>query len=214
MKTNESSLKSMDEIVTDIKIWRKLKGIVCQYLHEKDLRNFQASLSWDETVDILPSIGTTTEMMKLRRAEGETNLTSSLKRNEKGKASPALALRLDSLYCSQFGGMRKSRSKPYRVFLSSNLMKTIQPAIFQEENLVAPLAIIDFSREDQRMWTDSEVYVLLEYILDLSKTTMVVIVMTVHPGQLATNIFLALKRMVMERKTFVQTEYGSYFRAE
>lgn len=46
-------------------------------------------------------------------------------------------------------------------------MKMITPAIFQEVNPVTPLAIIDFSHEYHKMRTDSKVYIVLEYILDL-----------------------------------------------
>lgn len=103
----------MDKMVTYIKIWRKLQGIIVQYLHEKDSWNFAASLSWDEIVDIIRGMGTTAELMKLRQATREKNLTYFLKRNEKGKASLALALCLDNLYSIQFGGVQRSRTKPY-----------------------------------------------------------------------------------------------------
>jgi hypothetical protein len=53
--------------------------------------------------------------------------------------------------------------------------------------------------------------VLLEYISDLSPSTLVVVVFTVHPGELSANVLLALTRIVLEKKAFVHIEFGSYF---
>lgn len=102
-KASDIDLQSLEEVVVDIKIWRKLKVIVLEYLNSKDSKIFPLSMSWEELANALPSLGAFEEMTRLCRAEGEVNLLVALKRNKKGKASPRLGLRLDSLYNNKFG---------------------------------------------------------------------------------------------------------------
>lgn len=47
-KSNDAHLKSMEDAAMEIKIWRKLKSIILEYLSAKDSKMFPSSMAWEE----------------------------------------------------------------------------------------------------------------------------------------------------------------------
>jgi hypothetical protein len=170
---------------------------------------------WPKVAATLPVLKMESEMDRLRRAAGEEYLKSLLKSVGKSKeervACPAgLAIRLSDLYNNAFGIAKRKREEPYVVVFSDNCMKTQKPEKLGEPSPKCPLAIVDFSRQKQREWTQAEVYSLIEYVMDMSALDTVVIVFFVKPGNLSVNVQLALANFSNDRKGKIHSEFGRY----
>jgi hypothetical protein len=158
-------------------------------------------------------LGSDDEMQRLRRAAGDAHLEKVLKRNAARESCPvSLALRLDNLYSEKFGGNARSRLEPFLTFYSDNLLKTILPATLEEAAPQCPLAIVDFGRSSQRQWTEMEIFVMFEYIVDLPTNQTIVVMVTVQPGLISANVHAAVQRLIREKRLNVHVEFGMYRR--
>lgn len=204
----------MSDMAHTEKIMTKLKLRVIEYFVEKHENKFPVGTSWESLVQLLPPLQTEVEMSKLRSAVGEVFLSNLLKRYLPKETFPlSMIFKLDALYCKELGGFARTRMEPYLAFHSDNLMQTMMPEM-REAAPICPLAIVDFSRNRQHEWTEAEIFVLLQYVVELSRNATIVVVFTVHPGWLAANILLSLKRFGQEKKLDIHIEYGSYFRED
>lgn len=211
----KSSLPTMLEKAHTMKIMRKLKLQIVQILIDKHPEMFNTSTTWESAIKILPTLGRPAELDRCRWAAGELFLQGLLKRNAPKEDIPqGLVIRIDALFCAEFGGSARKRTEPFLSFYSDNLMKTMKPEVFDEHSPQCPLAILDFSRQRQREWTDSELAVLFHYIVELSGNTTIVVVITVLPGILCTNVIQAVNRLGREKKLSIHYEFGSYSRMD
>jgi len=161
-KESPSKLPSMEDVSRDIKTAVKLKDCIREYYMEKYSSIFPLGCKWEDMIVKLPSLSAKKEFEKLQRAAGDNFLSSLLKRNilkEDRVFPPSLAIRLEEIYNAQFGVSKRMRTKPYLTFLTTNLGLTISPK-FEEPLPKCPIAIVDFSRDHVKEWTDTELYVL------------------------------------------------------
>jgi hypothetical protein len=208
-----SPLPDMEELALSVKTDRKLKEVISSFLHKKYPEKFPDA-EWSKIVAVLPALGTESEMGRLRRATGEEFLKSLLRsigktKEEKTACPPGLRVRLEDLYNTSFNLVQRKRPEPYLVIFSNNCMKTRMPEDLGEAPPKCPLAIVDFSRQNQREWTQAEVYSLIEYIMDTSAESTVVIVFCVKPGG-NVNVQCALADFSNDRKAKIHLEFGRY----
>ncbi|CAM6098566.1 unnamed protein product [Calypogeia fissa] len=189
--SNKSAKVTMEDSAKRIKTSKKLKEIIIAFYQENHTDDFPPACSWEDVHDRIPALEDHVNFRKCRRAAGEVFLTNLLKRNVTCKACPpSLALRLEDLYCRQFGKTR-ARVEPYMCFFSDNLLKIVKPEIKDRPTRECPLAIVDFSRKDQRQWTDSEIFFLFEHIVECGGKT-VVVAISILPSPLFSNILVGL----------------------
>ncbi|CAM6104213.1 unnamed protein product [Calypogeia fissa] len=204
---------TMDDWARRLKTAKKLKDLIMLYYETDHPNEFGKGTVWSDVTDKIPTLAEADEFWRCRRAAGETYLANLFKRNFASQGiPPSLLLRLEDLYCRQFG-KKRNRVEPYMTFFTNNLMKTVQPDSREHPISRCQLAIVDFSRKDQRQWTDSELLCLFEYIVDSSDGTIVLII-TVLPGQLFTNIMVSLHNFVREKGYKIHLEFGSYNRLD
>ena len=95
-------------------------------------------------------------------------------------------------------------------FLSENCLKTTTPDVLNEPNPRCPLAVVDFSREKQRSWTEAEVNSLIQYVVEKSISPTVVLVFFVPPGKAFFGVQSALQNFSYATKSMLHLEYGRY----
>ncbi|CAM6082376.1 unnamed protein product [Calypogeia fissa] len=204
---------TMDDWARKLKTAKKLKDLIMLYYKTEHPDEFGKGTVWSDVIDKIPALAEANEFWRCRRAAGEAYLANLLKRNFPSQGiPPSLSLRLKDLYCRQFG-KKRNRVEPYMTFFTDNLMKTVQPDSRDQPISTCQLAIVDFSRKDQRHWTDSKLLCFFEYIVDCSDGT-IVLVITVLPGQLFSNIMVSLNSFVRERGYKIHLEFGSYDRLD
>ncbi|CAM6091064.1 unnamed protein product [Calypogeia fissa] len=171
---------SMEDMARKLKTAKKLQDLIMVYYESEHHEEFGKVVEWNNVTDKIPALKEDDEFRRCRRAAGEPYLANLCKRNFANKGCPpSLVLRLEDLYCRQFGN-QQDRVEPYMTFHSGNLMKTMTPDTKDFPRSPCPLAIMDFSRKGKCKWTDSELQSLFDYIMYCSAST-IVIVITVLP---------------------------------
>ena len=204
-------LQSMHEYANDVKIERKLKAFVLEYLQTRRPEDFNLKSSWSGVCEKVPQLADVHEIQRLRRAAGENYLKDSLKRNKERDAPPiTFTGRLDTLLILNFGGSSTEREAPFVTFFSDNLLTTVDPEGLPESSPQCPLGIADFGRVPQQQWSEAEIFVFLENLSDIPLNHTIVVAFFVVPGELFVNVHLALKKFATEKNMSVHIEYGSY----
>ena len=212
----KGELKTIGDLAKDIKVITKLKSVIIQYYVEHYESKFAPNPCWEDIWSVLPDLKDPEEVSKLRGAAGEKWLSGLLARNARADRFPSgLTMRLENIANYQFGGATRERIEPFRVFVSDDHMQTVDPPKLDERNPSCPLAIVDFTREfpsNEEKWTELEVVGLLRYIVHLPRNPVFVVVISCYPGELASNITLALKRLTVECGVDYHCEYGTFTR--
>lgn len=187
----------MEDLAKTLKLVKKLKSIIIEYLIQKHNDKFLSSCKWGDIVSLIPELGKDMELERCRRPAGEGYLGTLLRRNVAKEGCPTnLAVILKELYAQKFGGTSRAREVPFVAFLTENLMKTFKPKGWTEKSPTCPLAFVDFSQKETRQWEDCEIYKLFEYIVELPRNPTVVVVVTVMLGPLFSNVLLSMQKVV------------------
>ena len=207
--SSQSALPSMEELAKTEKVMGVLKEVILDFYIQNFKEKFTSTDTW---VDVESRLGfDEAELQRIRRACPDSFISAYVARNVAKPPTPAaLRSRLTNIFFKTYGGSERIRQEPYKVFYTDNLCATLDPPQLNEAPPCAPLAFVDFSRRNTRVYLGVEVEVLLKYAVDLGQNEVTVVIFFITLGPQVKHVYDTLEKL--KATMSIHVEHGHYER--
>jgi hypothetical protein len=208
-KNKKCPLQSLAEVADSYKDKVALQPRIVLHLVDTFPTHFGTSADWTFVVTQFPELGTDLGMKRLITLCPESFMDSLRNKNKSKQQFPAvLAQQLESMVAKAFGTSARERKEPFQIVLTDDLLQSSEPSLIGDKPFCR-LAIIDFARRLQAVWSAAQLQNFFTTAFNLSRSETMVFVVFIRPtSKLFLEVLSSMKNLEAHFTTCLQ--FGSF----